>query len=85
VIFQAAIRKDGNVYVGKRHCHILHNAPKIVINGVQKSSLFDGEQGFIDTDGRFYDRASAAVHALECKQIKFLKFNPTHLFSEDLW
>jgi hypothetical protein len=79
VILASAIRKDGIVYVGRRHHLIMHS--KYNPPGFLKL----GEQGFITTDGVFLDRKQGANHALTCGQITELKYNPTDLFSEDLW
>jgi hypothetical protein len=43
------------------------------------------EQGFVTDEGEFVDRAQAARIALECGQIKALRYSPTQLFSEELW
>ncbi len=71
MILAAAIRKNGVTLIGKRH-HLIPN-------------LCGGEQGFITTDGIFLDRKKAAKHALECGQIKELKYQKNELFSEELW
>lgn len=79
MITHAAIRKDGVIYIGRRHCFIMHHPayPK----GFHKFS----EQGFITESGKFLDREEGAKHALDCGQIKKLKYSSRDLFSEDLW
>lgn len=75
----SAVKKDGIVYVGRRHNNIRDN---MVANGIS----FKGcEQGFLDKEGRFLNRTEAAIDALACGQIKELKFSETELFSEDLY
>jgi hypothetical protein len=84
VISAAAIRLDGRVYTGRRHADIFH-ANAVLRNGVIVSSIAGGEQGFVTDKGLFLDRELAAKHALECGQIRRLKYSKTELFSEDLW
>ncbi len=49
------------------------------------------EQGFIDENGKFYNREDGARHALECGQVETGKanircvFEGKRLFSENLW
>jgi hypothetical protein len=77
MIVAAAIRaKNGCVWLGKRHCHILADAA---------GSLKGCPQGFINDRGCFLDREEAAQEALACGQIKQLRYNSTKLYSEDLW
>ena len=74
---EAAILKDGIVYLGKsgkRHNHIIKDYPEI--------RFFTKEQGFITNEGKFVDRVEAAKIAFECGQIKKEK---RILFSEDLY
>jgi hypothetical protein len=50
-------------------------------------------QGFVDEQGRFYDRTQGAKHAIECGQVIKNQdlagwghiFNGYMLYSEDLW
>lgn len=80
MIERVAIKmEDGRLYVGKpkeRHHHLLNNKDRPI--GVLKL----GEQGFVDENGKFYNRQEAAKHAFDCKQISIEK---STLFSEDLW
>ena len=75
---------DGRVFSGHRHCDIL-NTNAVRENGVVISSLKGGEQGFLTDQGLFLNREMAATHAIECGQIKALKFSKTKLFSEDIY
>jgi hypothetical protein len=77
MIVQAAIRKDGKVYTGRRHHNILNSV-------VPFGSLKNGEQGFVTDDGTFVNRIEAARIAIECGQIKELS-HPPYLYSEDLY
>lgn len=79
-ITAAAIQHDGRVFTGRRHCQIIRD---IVKETHTKKVL--GEQGFVLEDGSFVNREDAAFIALASGQITKLKFNPTKLFSEDLW
>lgn len=77
MIVQAAIKKDGIIYVGRRHHNILGAAKPF-------GYLKDGEQGFVTDAGEFVDRIEAAKIALECGQIAKLGW-PPYLYSEDLY
>jgi len=78
MIKEAAIRKRGKIYTGKRHHHILNAA-------LPFGYLRNGEQGFVDDEGNFLTREEAAIVAIKCGQIKKLKYHKTRLFSEDLY
>lgn len=41
------------------------------------------DQGFLDEEGRFYDRVKAKQHAISCNQIESSPY--PELYSEDLW
>jgi hypothetical protein len=77
MIIAAAIKKDDKIYTDKRHYLIIWNNAKI--------SFKNEIQGFVNDKGEFLDREQAAKEALECGQIKELKYNSKELFSEDLW
>ena len=84
MIVAAAIKQDGIVYKGKpfveRHHHLIHRI------AVETGKIpVTGEQGFITDKLEFLNRKEASLHALECKQIKCLKYSDSELFSEDLW
>ena len=85
MITHSALRKDGIIYIGKRHHNIFWMA------GLQKLFPFkffhNSEDGFLTQDGRFLNRQEAAAYVIEIKQeLKGLhKFNGHKLYSEDLW
>lgn len=79
MITQAAIRKDGKIYTGRRHAEILFKAEKY---GLGWAGLKGAEQGFVDESGRFYTRKQAGIVAWKCGQMPRVK---KHLLSEDLW
>ena len=77
MIKHSAIKKDNIVYVGKRH----HNCFATMAEcGVNKIGAI---QGFVTDTGEFLTREEAAKHALDCGQIKELKFPSGKLYSED--
>jgi hypothetical protein len=76
MLVQAAIKKDGQVYTGRRHCYIIQQYGK---------KVFDGEQGFVDKNGNFYDRYDAKKYAIECGQVDEKKLISETLISADLW
>ena len=78
MIKSSAIRKEGKIYTGKRHCDIINDYSYPF--GFFKFC----EQGFVTDKGIFLDRVEAGEHALECKQIKKLSWGK-NLYSEDLW
>ena len=76
MIKESAVKKNGFIYTGKRHCDIL--------NGVEPFGfLKDGEQGFITDTGKFLNRKEAGLHAINCGQVKRLLGGI--LYSEDLY
>lgn len=82
MITLAAIKKDGVVYVGtpgQRHHHILCDTSRPF------GFLKKGTQGFVDENGKFYNRKDAAQHAFKCGQLPNGTECPDILFSEDLW
>lgn len=65
-----------------RHC----DAFLILKNFGYSRDDFDStlsDQGFLDEEGRFYDRVKAKQHAISCKQIETTPY--PELYSEDLW
>jgi len=76
MIKSAAIKKDGIIYVGKRHNNILHDESR------PSGFLKDGTQGFITDMGEFVTRERAARIAFNCGQITTPK---EMLFSEDIY
>jgi len=74
MIVSSAILKGDKIYLGFRHYNIIH---------AHEPGFFKNcTQGFIDENGKFYDREAAAAHAYVNEQIKHPK---TYLFSEDVW
>lgn len=51
----------------------------------RKTMIKTTDQGFLTSKGRFVGREEAALMAVSAKQIVKPKFQPTQLFSEDLW
>ncbi len=80
MLVAAAIKLDGNIYTGIRHCNILGLAENY---GLGFGGLKRGIQGFVDDDGNFYDREEAKYYAMECGQISIL--HRGQLLSEKLW
>lgn len=80
MIIEAAIMQNGKMYRGLRHHMIIRQI-------VQETGIkpVDGEQGFVTDKGEFVSREDAAKIAIECGQIKELKYSSTLLFSEDLY
>ena len=82
---KAALRVDGVVWALPRPArhHILINAwnDAHFANG-EAGRIPDHEQGFVTSEGRFVDRATAADLAYRAGQIGRKKRS---LFSEDLW
>lgn len=80
---------EGVVILGHRHGDIIKN----VGNLLGKRTVENGEdsvgkytQGFLTNKNRFVDRKEGAEIALKQNQIKDLgRFNPNHLYSEDLY
>lgn len=64
-----------------RHHTLLHALHEV------SDKLFVGpsQQGFLTSAGRYVGREEALKIALAAKQIEAPKFQPHHLFSEDLW
>lgn len=76
MIVESAILKDGVIYTGRRHVNIIHAHPFQFFHNC--------EQGFVTDTGEFVNREEASKIALECGQIKELKFGSL-LYSEDLY
>jgi hypothetical protein len=60
--------------------HALHNA-----YGKRGPMVKSTDQGFVTSAGRFVGREEAVLLAVAAGQILRPKFQPTQLFSEDLW
>lgn len=82
MIIEAAIRlKDGRIFTGMRHGHILRN---LVLAGLKKDVFICADQGFVDESFTFYSRKDAEDHARSCGQLSG-KIIGGVLTSEDLW
>ena len=87
MIVAAALRNpaDGEIITlpkPARHIDLLRASGTIDWHGTTKWRAWLWDQGFIDADGEFRDRATAARIAHECGQVD----NPLRsLHSEDLW
>ncbi len=80
MITEAAIRRDGKIYTGRRHCNIISD---MVHNYGCKPPIRQDEQGFVNDKGQFYYRLEAIDIAIESGQID-PNFNGV-LLSENLW
>lgn len=79
----AAIKaEDGTIFKGWRHCYILQEVLK---SGFSRRSVHSANQGFMDDQGNWLDRETAAQHALDCGQVEKLKYQQHLIFSEELW
>lgn len=78
----AAIKRDGVVFTGDRHGHIIKQMVTVgFLTDMTHPVLFD-EQGFIDSQGKYWSRDEAWKIAYEAGQIT--EGHGT-LYSEDLW
>jgi len=77
MIKEAAIKKDGVVYTGHRHCDVIR---KMILE--YKLTDTYGIQGFVTNEDKFVDRVEAAKIAFKCGQISNKK---VQLYSEDLY
>ena len=84
MITHVAIIYQGKTYSlprPNRHHHVFH-----LIYDELGHSGGENEQGFLDENGKFYDRFQALAHALYHKQVMDeSKIRANRLFSEDLW
>ena len=82
MITLVAIKKDNIVYKGlpeQRHSDVLCDKNRPF------GFLRNGVQGFIDENGKFYNRHEAASHAFKCGQLPYDDVCPNIIVSEDLW
>lgn len=79
----AAIRYNGEIYEGERHCDI---GIRMVQEGICDRPYPGGEaQGFVTEDGTYVNRKAAMAIALRAGQVEKGKTHNKHeLFSEDL-
>jgi hypothetical protein len=79
-IVAAAVKRDGVIVTGRRHCDCIRDA-------IRKHDwdipVREEEQGFVDEDGDFYRRSAAAQIAMANGQLP-KDFNKV-LTSECLW
>jgi hypothetical protein len=80
MLIESAILVGNAVYTGHRHFNIFKEYKNI-------KGLKYGTQGFIDKNGKFYNRKDALKYALEIGQIENKEYliNSSVLTSEDLW
>ena len=85
----AIIIPDGQMLIGEtmpngkkeRHPDLMWRAlPFLDIESYDGTEL----QGFIDENGKFFNRRNAVIEAIKCGQIVKPKW-PPDLYSEDLW
>ena len=77
MIKESALRLNGKVYTGRRHCDIFKQEPIGV--------LCNAEQGFITDDGIYLDRYEALTVASKCNQLIYKHPPYDRLLSEDLY
>jgi hypothetical protein len=81
-IAHAAIKKDGIVYVGKRH----HNCIRTMADcGLSLPVTKGAIQGFVTDEGAFVDRKEAFVIASNANQIIEKHGGKDELYSEDIY
>lgn len=79
-IVAAAIMRNGEIVTGKRHSDCIH---EVVARGWARP-IKQMEQGFVDENGKYYDRYEANKLAIESGQLDPSKADGP-LISEDLW
>ena len=81
-IVAAAVKRDGVVFTGVRHGHVIKSMVEVGFLTDMKDPIREEEQGFIASDGKYYSRQEAREIAINAAQV-----NPDHgtLYSEDLW
>lgn len=91
MIVAVAIIQNGILFTGEPHKDRHHNLIGRIAKELNVRPV-NGEQGFVDQTGKFYNRDEAGKHALECGQVVVNHANIRHhfnprigLFSEDLW
>ena len=82
----AAIRlEDGLVISSARHYDTIMRAVCKQLEPTYGKAVWAAEQGFVDNQGRFLNRKTAYVVAMEADQISECKLTGQDLFSEDLY
>lgn len=83
MITHVAIKYNGTLYSlpkPNRHHHIIHQ----IHLATGDTDIF-GDQGFLDDQGNFLDRAAALVHAKVCNQLNDRHLWDDWLYSENVW
>lgn len=83
MITHVAIQYKGKLYSlpkPNRHHHIIHQ-----IELETGDTGIYGDQGFLDDQGNFLDRAAALLHAQACHQLNDRPLWDDWLYSENLW
>ena len=62
-----------------------HDVIDLIYERRQDGKMVTGEQGFLDSEGKFLDRKEALHVAVEADQLIRKTFPENELFSEDLW
>lgn len=82
-IVVAAVCKNGVVFTGDRHGHIIKDMVTVgFLKEMNKDYVSSEEQGFVDSNNIYWPRDEAWHVALAAGQIKS---NHGTLYSEDLW
>lgn len=81
-IVAAAIKRDGIVFTGVRHGLIIRDMVSVMFLTDMNKPVLMSEQGFIDSNGKYWQREDAWDVAYKAGQIKK---NHGTLYSEDLW
>ncbi len=90
MIVTAAIKHQGVVFTGVRHCDIFKQILRIYPNTETPIKSSTSPQGFVNHRNEFMNRKDALAHCVECGQIETnYKGKPDIiggvLTSEDLW
>lgn len=87
MITHVAIRFDGVTYSlpkPNRHHHVIRHI--VDTTDAKYVDARGDDEGFLDENGKYYNRKEALAHALEHKQVKNLNdIRCGKLFSEDVW
>jgi hypothetical protein len=77
-IVECAIEQDGVIYRGGRH----YTISRTMCLALKRDRPLKGQQGFIASNGKFYNREVSAGIAFAAGQIGRIK---KELYSEDIW
>lgn len=84
-IVSAALKRGDLIFSAPppaRHHTLMHEADRLF--GAQHQPFLPDEQGFLGSDGKFYDREDAGMIAILADQLQELRYG-RELYSEDLW